>query len=74
MEEVEDQEDAEGRKPGRAGGQIGLEWPPAANPQPPPPPQQLPLPQQPPSIRQPPATHEPAGDPGSGSGDEVLGS
>jgi serine/threonine protein kinase len=77
MEEVEDQEDredAEDRKPGRAGGQIGLEWPPAANPQPPPPPQQLPLPQQPPSIHQPPATHEPAGDPGSGSGDEVLGS
>ncbi|HEV3012745.1 MAG TPA: serine/threonine-protein kinase [Actinomycetota bacterium] len=61
MEEIEDQEDPEDRKPGRAGGQIGLEWPPAANPQPPPPPQQLPLP------GQPPATHEPAGDPVLGS-------
>ena len=83
MEEVEDQGD---RKPRPAGGQFGLEWPPAANPQPPYPPQQLPLApqpprasrqsptQQPPSIHQPPATHEPAGDPGSGSGDEVLGS
>jgi hypothetical protein len=85
-EEVEDQEDPEDREPGRVGGQIGLEWPPAASPQPPSPPQQLPLApqpprasrrsptQQPPSIQQPPATHEPAGDPGSGSGDEVLGS
>jgi hypothetical protein len=86
MEEVEDQQDQEDREPRPAGGQFGLEWPPAANPQPPSPPQQLPPApqpplasrqsptQQPPSLHQPPATHEPAGDPGSGSGDEVLGS
>ncbi|MDP9208836.1 MAG: hypothetical protein M3O65_10140 [Actinomycetota bacterium] len=74
MEEGEDPEDQEDRTPGRAGGQIGLEWPPAANPQPPSPPQQLPPAPQPPSIHQPPATHQPAGDAGSGPGDEVLGS
>jgi eukaryotic-like serine/threonine-protein kinase len=74
MEEAEDEEDTEDRTPRPAGSQFGLEWPPAANPQPPPPPQQLPLPQQAPSIQQPSATHEPAGDPGSGSGGEVLGS
>ena len=62
LEATEDREDPEDREPRPAGGQFGLEWPPAANPQPPSPPQQ------------PPATHEPAGDPGSGSGDEVLGS
>jgi eukaryotic-like serine/threonine-protein kinase len=85
-EEVEEVEDPEGREPRPAGGQFGLEWPPAANPQPPSPPQQPPLApqpprasrqsptQQPPALHQPPATHEPAGDAGSGSGDEVLGS
>ena len=62
LEATEDREDPEDREPRPAGGQFGLEWPPAANPQPPSPPQQ------------PPATPEPAGDPGSGSGDEVLGS
>jgi eukaryotic-like serine/threonine-protein kinase len=72
-EELEDVEDREDREDRPAGSQIGLEWPPAANPQPPPP-QRVLLPQQPPSMHQPPATHEPAGDPGSGSGDEVLGS
>ena len=73
-EEVEGGEDQEDRMPPPAGGQIGLGWPSAANPQPPSPPQQLPPAPQPPSIHRPPATHEPAGDAGSGSGDEVLGS
>ena len=74
MEEGEDPEDPEDRTPPPAGGQIGQEWPSAADPQPPSPPQQLPPAPQPSSIRRPPATHQPAGDAGSGSGDEVLGS
>ena len=73
-EEMEEGEDPEDRTPPPAGGQIGLEWPSAANPQPPSPPRRLPPAPQPPSIRRPPATHQPAGDTGSGSGDEVLGS
>jgi serine/threonine protein kinase len=59
-EELEEGKDRSHREPG-ATGQIGPGWPPAAN-------------QPSPSPQQPPSTHDLAGDPGSGLGNELLGS
>jgi hypothetical protein len=73
LEDTEEAKDRSHREPGAAMGQIGPGWAPAAN-QPSPSPPQPPSTQQPLSTQPPPPAHEPAGDPGSGSGDEILGS
>jgi hypothetical protein len=73
------------REPGTAGGQIGCGATAssrpastcatsATGPSPASAPNPLLLPTQPPPPTQPPSTHPPTGDPGSGSGNDVLGS